>query len=525
MRLRGPTRKFYHLFSNYCGLGGYGIPSHTVDQLCMEHDNDYQQMLENGVPWYKVYTQFNDADQKLLDKLEKISPDNVAEQISQLGGRFFFQLKRQVSNYVGLLHETGNDDETKEDFITPDRVGRQSVAIITPAKKRSFPNLPSDSQMSKRTRTDTEGDVDMEASTALALRSSAGGTSKGTQETSITYSKPSYLLQDTHTCILPVTFWGSMVLAANEATDLILRMNSYRSPLVTTLSSPAANPSTSWGAKFTKGLFNNKIAVNYDGSFTSNPVTDTEPTTGPAGLPRRYYFKGERPNGTRWTQNKYVFPDTLTAGAQPICTSAAWWEKMYSFYTVLGCEYDITFEHTQHIDNSDVVVGYGIDVYSATKTDAKYPLSSDFSDVQYWKNIRWHVIETPSKVNPETRYSKITGQYSPGNAKRLVTNDEEVKTWTSTGASTPELMEDLHLMVFPSPFNTIHDTWAVGTSDNVMASEAQNMKTTLNFQVTLKYTVQYKDLKTGFRYPNLGDAGTIALNYPADLTRANVTEQ
>ena len=58
------------LLSNYCGFGGSGPIQHKIDDLCMQHDNMYEKMLKEG---RNPYTKFNEADQWMIDQIDKIS--------------------------------------------------------------------------------------------------------------------------------------------------------------------------------------------------------------------------------------------------------------------------------------------------------------------------------------------------------------------------------------------------------------------------------------------------------------------
>lgn len=68
------------LLSNYCGLGGQGIPQHTVDEICKEHDEDYAKIqAEHGV--LAPYLRFNWADEKMMKKLSEHAPSGAKERI------------------------------------------------------------------------------------------------------------------------------------------------------------------------------------------------------------------------------------------------------------------------------------------------------------------------------------------------------------------------------------------------------------------------------------------------------------
>ena len=89
-------------FSNYCGLGGYGIPQHVVDKICQQHDNDYNTIQQQrGTLW--PYFNYNWADEVMLQKLRNRLKENGVDMIQReriIGtiAQKFFAIKKHVAN-------------------------------------------------------------------------------------------------------------------------------------------------------------------------------------------------------------------------------------------------------------------------------------------------------------------------------------------------------------------------------------------------------------------------------------------
>lgn len=323
--------------------------------------------------------------------------------------------------------------------------------------------------------------------TALA-RAGGGGPSSVTKETPISsYPSLSYGLPETHTTILPWTTWlSAVVLDKDTPVQVKLRMNSIWDMLDASF---VANPAAG-GAWTNKGL--------------GTTIIDA---------------RGLRANSGA------NFPAAFTAGQTEATERPAWrdyWASFYDFYTVLGCEYEIIITNpaqhwtSQTITGSDAgkmpivtgvttgaatqnlstnaytpsvqvpcklsanaVCAVQFDTYSdtATSTGNVMPLTQ-YEEIRTYKNIRWY------RINDNNGTEIIRGQYKPGQAKRNIINDGDVKTWTATGTTLPNLKEILTLNFFQDPMNTT------------------TLTTGVNMEINLKYIVQFKDLKQQARYPN-----------------------
>lgn len=295
-----------------------------------------------------------------------------------------------------------------------------------------------------------------------------GGPSSVSKETPIsTYPSLSYGFQETHTTILPWTGWLSVAkVDATTPAQLQIRMNTPWDMINTSIT---AAPAAAGDPFTTKG-------------FYAVPTTEAAQRA-VVPFPEVYTNTVERP----------MFRDT--------------WAALYDYYTVLGCEYKITIVNPISTRGSTMIVGTQFDTYSdtATTTGNVMPLTN-LSEAMSYKNMRFNVVEWDASDSSKNT-AVISGNYKPGQAKRNIVNDGDVKTWTATGAALPNLKEILTLNFWRAPL-----AWATNASN---ANYAANM------QIELKYIVQFKDLKQQARYPNTVTTDqdiTIVLNETATAT-------
>lgn len=297
-----------------------------------------------------------------------------------------------------------------------------------------------------------DGDVQM----AEARASGGSGPSSVSKETPISnYPSLTYGLQETHTTILPWTGWLTAVKGPSSNNwipqQLKIRMNTPYDMLDVAI---RADPG--------------------DGtSFGNEGFYAVPSTTGAA-----------QATGAR-------YPERFTTNNTEATERPAWrnfWASIYDFYTVLGCEYQITIKNPHTTAGFNMLCGVQYDTYSdtATSTGNVMPLTR-LSEVMAFKNIKWYPIWCNNSNDVErSNITVISGSYKPGQAKRNIVNDGDVKTWTATGTTLPTLKEILTLNFWQHPLNE-------------MSTESMSA---LNIQVDLKYIVQFKDLKQQARYPN-----------------------
>jgi hypothetical protein len=335
-------------------------------------------------------------------------------------------------------------------------------------------------------------DVNMEAARIGSGGGPGGGVSKETPVSP--YPSLSYGLQETHTTVLPWVGWCAAAGLDNATPlQLRLRMNAPYDFLDMTTS---PNPAADGAVIATKGFYATK--VDGVGRYTN--------TTGNPAFPVQF--------GANAT----------TANERPQWRE--YWAKLYDYYTVLGCEYEIhlynpvqmkqsrlityptktiaavTYPSVMYREeggfyNTDVVIATQFDTYSDTATSTGNVMpQANYEEMRAFKNINWTPVEGGRKA-------VIRGTYKPGQAARNIVNDGDVKTWTATGAALPNLKEILTLNFFTDPFYNARDKdFYITAGSTEISGTGSQMFGAVNMEIKLKWIVQFKDLKQQARYPN-----------------------
>ena len=349
-----------------------------------------------------------------------------------------------VTNTMGrAMQEGGRLAEYVQEFITGPDGDIEPIDQGTPDLSDLIPeNDGNNARVGDRRNIDGEpvnrrpgdmagsgsGDVEMEAGRLMA-----GGNNQVSKETPISsYPSLSYGLPETHTTILPWTGWLTVSLgtlpAAKTPVQLKMRLNCPFDMLdVATQTSPAVG-----GTMSTAGFY--AVPANTSGLVAVS------------------------------TYPEQFASNTTSADERP-----AWrdyWCKQYDFYTVLGCEYEIIIRNPLQAAEHAMLIGTQIDTYSdtATTTGNVMPLTR-LSEVMAFKNIQWYNLRCNDSAETERgNVVVIKGRYTPGQAKRNIINDGDVKTWTPTsGASViPNLKEIMTVNFWDHPLN--------GASGNIPCS-------------------------------------------------------
>lgn len=516
-----------------------GKPSNKADKLAQAHDHWYNEIIQAGG---NPYIHWSDADKEffnnlrvndiptaiakglfgfkkglhkagLIDKAE--SQPNLrgkahmrgATQKRKIRGTGIHQQERgnrkqaktpntnTVEGFLEWVHQGDatdptegmdiqddeiwdDEEETKEDDLAPFmNEGTNDSAFINHFAAR--PPRPQAMEI----------DNGEPAPVQEAARSSGGaGGNAVSKETPISaYPSLSYGLQETHTTVLPWTGWLTATnIDKDLACQLRIRMNSPADMIDATM---IADPAS--GIAYASKGFSGILA-------------------GPDG------------NGSLAGIRA---PRNFTQSATEATERCAWWnywKDLYEYYTVLGCEWEVVVSNPcQHVDyqnengsvpvlttlssvadatpdsttlaQTDVatkfpqrqlanaVVGIHYDSYSSTAGGANNILPiTNYEEVRQYKNIKWQ------RIRDQNGMEVLKGRYKPGQAKRNIVNDSEVKTWHKTDSEAPPntLTEMLTLNFWQDPLNNT------------------NKAVSLNMEINLKYIVQFKDLRLQARYPN-----------------------
>lgn len=439
----------YH--GNYCGPGWSAgkyqnsvidksvKPVDKLDALCMKHDAAYakaQQFEDRGKSKYANVLR-NRADKEFSD-----GSHNLGIKASLASGLISAQrIGRSLFNLP-----SDKDMRPSKRLRNADPIKEEVLGGIT------------DTEMEDEPVPEPEGQNLLPAGESRAMLAAPAGSGRiGYKETPISIPPTlTYGLQDTHTTIIPLTtyFSATKLDISSPLVYDIFTTNPYN-PILDTPSSPTFTTGT-WTIN-TKGMWNKSIIASSTGTSTNN----------------------------------LDFPNTNDV--------PAWWNywtTIYDYYTVLSCEYDITFVNTTTSSGADALIGSMLQS-GGNRVYESIPLK----DAQCLKNMQWHECYQNTVSNPtEPHRCHIRGTYKPGQARRNVVNDDDVKTWTATSSS-PSLDERLSLFMFAHP---LHYT------------NPSTVNTNLICQVRLKYIVQFKDLNERAKYPTSVIGSSIIQTLPSD---------
>ena len=253
-----------------------------------------------------------------------------------------------------------------------------------------------------------------------AMRSGGGGGGSNnpvSKETPITPAQPSYALQETHTTTCHWTGYASAIgVDHNSPVVAEFRLTSPADIVVTELAGfPGA------GSAWTKGL--HKAPFNDANSATPAPGAS--------------------------------FPSEMNSGSY-VAERANWfnyWAKIYEYYTVTGCHYKITLINPAAGNGADIIVGTSFDAYSDVQgsTGNVTPINGKLHEAMQWKHMNWKLIPSGGSTKNDDNTAIISGYYRPGQTRRNISNDGDVKTWTKTDGSLPNLKETIKLRFYKAP--------------------------------------------------------------------------
>ena len=306
---------------------------------------------------------------------------------------------------------------------------------------------------------------------AQALSAPSGSladTSGRTSETAVTIPPTiTYGFQDTHTTILPMVYWFSCPnLDERTPTLHAFRLNSIYDIIHKGVPTQTVTANQPYNYKCMDAIYAN--------GATTGEFFPWYPTDSPTIPPAAYY---------PW------YRDT--------------WSKLYNWWTVLGCEYEITLFNPRGSGRS-ALCAYTIQTEGTTAART-IPDNIRLNELMAMEQIQYKGIE-PYIINGMYK-QMITGKYKPGQAKRDIQNDGDVKLWTQT-AQTPAYNENMRLYFYKDPLSSNK----LDTAGPVTEGAADS--THVQVQIRLKYIVQWKNLKQSALYPTTGAVATAAMSFP-----------
>lgn len=209
---------------------------------------------------------------------------------------------------------------------------------------------------------------------------------------------------------------------------------------------------------------------------------------------REFAWQGEPPNTSTTANTNYTFwgltdnPYKLTdKSGYPYMRK--YYEDRYKYYTVLGCEWELTVTNVSEEPGADAMVGH---LYTNEIKPPNEALPSNVdtesklipgAESMYWKGIKHDVVNSDKGNNGLNNQVTIRGKFKTGQSRSEIATDDKVETWTERHF-TPKLQEDLTLMFFKHPAAYCHST--AGPY--------------LNCYLRMKYIVQWKELTSALKY-------------------------
>lgn len=328
----------------------------------------------------------------------------------------------------------------------------QPLIPIDPGQPRLPPPAPRDPPGNEVDHDMGTGTSTATATTAAAAPAGGGQGGKQYHETQVSYARPTYQLQDTHTTILPMYFNFSFA-----------------------------------GLDHTGGVRITINCTNILNPFESSPGLAICPVTGNIA---KGVFLGMIPDSATWpaTRQDGVVPSATTTTVDSYVQGHKFWSKIYEYYTVTKCHYALRIYPNAYSDRKKN--GYMMGQYREAFKKTERANQARPDGVSLWKmkhqeGVVWTEKLGVSLADGTQNYiNEYDGSYNAGSVKTNVQNDEDQKTWHKIGDE-PDLQET-HNFVFYRP-------------PTVPRNEpATNFR--FNATLEVKYVVQYKDRLHPWRF-------------------------
>lgn len=210
-----------------------------------------------------------------------------------------------------------------------------------------------------------------------------------------------------------------------------------------------------------------------------------------------------------YNNNAYASTEAPTPGSAPTADTSdatpqissyhAYWMNFYKYYTVVNARYKIRFfcwPVTDATTRDSEMIAYfyhhGIQnpPLFRSGTNVVPHQQKRLHDGMYWVPFHYTPSTMGKSLYDQARVA--TGEYTPGSIVHEVGEDELQQVWHRYN-EVPPTQERLTMHLQEGPMNA--------------STETMNYK----IEVTLEYTVQYKDLKVDFQYPtSLSDVPAIS---------------
>lgn len=484
----------YNVFSNYCGLGGEGLPRHKVDELCKKHDEAYGRMIQED--HQNPYFNFNQADADFLRDLYALGKsEGLSESVVRGAAVGFFEAKRILApKSVDIIKNGGAegmmvDTSNPGDKFTVIRKVETAKANPEYAKKLRqveeeiiSQNSPKDtSQVPDQNPTPKDQNTGLNTSPIEVTIDGQGNITGRKRPLEPPSIDP---LPDSKKKLKPDTTAPAAAMAdvemsgptdakqanaANQVTPVSRFKFAYEGiPQQYTTILPY------WRNKTGRTLAYAAGSRSWDLYLRMNSIYDIV-----------------KDDTVTYSADPTVAADVADAGTKETPFWRDYWSQFWEYWTVVECRYKIDFWIKTDKPDKVVVPVHG---YIGLQKPPKFSTGTTdivYDEYQRWKNV--HVgkpmfsqdwgTDLRNFYQDGAHHGTVSGVYHPGDGSHEVAEDELVQTWVK-GNSVPKEQNLLWIRLIHGPFSNTADT-----------------DITFDYRVKLEYVVQWKDLKAKYQFP------------------------